>query len=129
MKCKKGDLIIVTQSKNGVPLDCMLEVTAINSGNMTVTDSEGRGWAVYTSGNNKEVFILADRPSRLKHAIEKVEELKKELGYAEREVYILTNFDSDEAYTAHKLTEILKAKDDPKAMEKLLKELKETHYL
>ena len=129
MKCKKGDLIIVKQSKSGVPTDVIMEVTSVTTGNLVVSDPEGRAWTVYISGTNKDGFIMADRPSRLKHAEERLIDLKKELEYAEREVYILTNFDSDEAYTAHKLTEIMKAKDDPKAMEKLLKELKETNYL
>ncbi len=129
MKYKKGDQIICKKSKGGVPEDQILEVLTCSQTIVTVIDSEGRQWTVYLSGPNKDEVILADRPSRLKYATERVEELKKELAKSEREVIILRDYESDEAYTAFKLSSILKAKDDPKAIENLLKELKETHYL
>lgn len=129
MKFKKGDQIICKKSRSGVPEDIILDVQTCNINNGTVMDAEGRTWTIYLSGTNKDEIILADRPSRLKYAVDRVDDLKKELAKAEREVVILRDFESDEAYTAYKLSSILKAKDDPKAIENLLKELKETHYL
>ena len=128
-KLKKGDSIIVKQSKNGCPMDEVLEVTSVTAAHASVRTATGMLYNVYLTGGNKDEWILADRPARLAYAKVQVEDLKVDLAKAEREVYILENFESDEAYTAMKLSEILKAKDDPKVIEQLLRELKKSSYL
>jgi hypothetical protein len=128
-KVKKGDSVIVKLSRNGCPMDEVMEITSVTNAHMGVKTSAGMLYNIYLTGTNKDEWIMADRPARLVYAKEKVNDLREELAKAERDVDILTNYESDEAYTAMKLSEILKAKDDPKAIEKLLKELKTSSYL
>ena len=128
-KFKKGDLVIVKTSRSGVPQDQVLEVTSWSTTYTAVKDEEGKQWNCYNTGANKDDIVPADRPSQLAYAQEKRSDLVEELKRLDRDIDILSNYDSDEAYTAAKLSKILQAKDDPKTIENLLKELKQSNYL
>ena len=129
-KLKKGDMIIVTESGNGAPEGIVLEV-ASKSGNYFVVKNpeDNRSYNLFPNGNPKDIFIYADREARKKYLRETVKAKREELVLLERDLEILDNYASDEAYTAHKISEILKNKDDKLAIETLLKELKKTNYL
>ena len=127
---KKGDEIIVISGRNGVPEGKVLIVVSKISGSLLIKDQETNlQYNIYPNGNPKDEFILANREAKKKYLEEKIIETKKELIIMERDLNILENFETEEAYLAHKISEILKKKDDPRALENLLKELKKTNYL
>jgi len=133
---KKGDKIIVVESYGGAPEGVVLEITRRQNGCYICrpeNDNMNRTYNVYYnrmgSLSNCDVFVPADRKTRAEFLKKKVEELKEEIEKHQRDIDILDNFDSEEAYVAHKLQTIFAAKDDPAAMTIALKELRNSHIL
>ena len=132
---KKGDLIIVTESFNGAPEGVVLKVITRSSGyyQCRVENSQINSQLFYVyytkGGGSADTIVPADREVRAEYLQKKVEEMKEEIKKHERDIEILTKFDSEEAYVAHKLQIIFEAKNDPKAMTEALKELRNSHIL
>ena len=133
---KKGDKIIVTESYGGAPEGVVLEVLRRSNGCYVVrpeNDNTNRQYNVYYNRFGAQascdVVVPADRKVRSEYLKKKVEELNEEVKKHERDIEILDNFDSEEDYVAHKLGIIFASKDDPKAMAKALKELRNSHIL
>ena len=70
----------------------------------------------------------ASREAQLKSLRLQKEEVKREIAELKKELEILTKYKDEEDYLAHKIHEILKHKDDPEAIRKILKE-GSTHLL
>ena len=129
-KIKKGDIIIVTDGRNGAPEGIELEVINKSGSYWIARDPEkNMNYNIFSNGNPKDIFILADREARKKYLKEKIVEVKKDLLIMERDLEVLTKYDSEEEYMAYKISEILKNKDNKVALTSLLKELKKTNYL
>jgi len=128
----KGDRIIVKKSRNGAPTGVVLEINASYTNYYSVKDTKNlpvRTYTVYCDGNPNDDFVIANRKDMISYARESIKEIKKELLEAQIELERLEKFETDEDEVAHKLSMILKAKDDPKAIAEILKELKKSDYL
>jgi len=133
---RKGDMILLKKSNNS--MQCfegkIFEIVSRYSNYYSCKMADGsdgcNSRAIYYSGSPNDEFCLADRKEQAKYLKQRVDEKKKEFVALEEEIYRLEKFDSEEAYVAYKLDEIMKAhKKGPEAITKLLKTLKESHML
>ena len=131
---KKGTKVLIKKTKHGASClegkICTVESGTTNrGGNIIVSPDEGvpngSNWTIYRD----EDFCLADRKDQAKFLREKVISMRKEIRSILVEVERLEKFDSEEAYTAHKLKKLFDAKDDEAAMAEILKTLKETNFI
>lgn len=129
VKYSIGDKIIVKTSRSGAPIGQELEITTVNGQNGTVRNCAGAQWTVYLSGSNQDIIVFADRKKQSEAIKEQIAETEKIIARLKTDYDILVNFESEEQYTAFKISQILKNKDNPKAIEELLKTLKTTNYL
>ena len=132
---KKGDTIIVTVSRNGAPEGVVLEIIS-RTGSSYMCQKEGSAnggakWNVYHTKNGGPIdeFIAADRKTRAEYLKKKVEEMKTTIKEHKRDIDILENFESEEAYVTHKIQKILENKDDVEALTETLKLLKKSNIL
>lgn len=125
---KKGDIVVVQNDGNGFVKGDKVRVTSVYAGYYNVVSADKRFSGTYTL-NESNSWDFETRKERIQSCKDRVDELKKELKEEEEELVRLTKFETDEDYTAFKLTQILKNKDDPKAIAKILKELKSSDYL
>ena len=127
---KKGDLVIVKDTRNEAPNweNVILEVTTVKSGSSpSAKDTTGKNRGNIGLYSNY-VFILADRKAQADFVKSEIKELKAKIGTLEQDLEILSKFDSDEEYTAHKIDRLLKAKG-VKAKTEILRELKRTNFI
>ena len=128
-----GTKIIVKTSKNGAPTDVILVIQSATSSYYVARDESkahgGYTWNVYFNGSPNDTFILATRKAITEYTRKKVAILKEDLSEAQTELQVLEEFETEEDYVADKLSKILLEKDNPKAIAKILKELKKTDYL
>jgi hypothetical protein len=129
MKYVIGDKIIVKVSRSGCPINQEMEVVLLNGQNMTVKNPIGQQWTCYCSGSNQDTIIFVDRKKQSEAYTEQIAALTKQIDQLEMEQDILDNYDSEEEYTAHKISQILTNRDNPKAIEEVLRTMKATHYL
>lgn len=132
-KVKKGDLIIVKMSANGLPthlLDTPLLVnsTGSRSDNFIVKAPNGGSYNIYNTAPADE-YIFASSEAQKEYLREEIKRLQNELDFLEK-------YPTQEDYVAHKLCVIMDAYDQAKtpeakakAMSDVLKELKASDML
>jgi len=127
-----GDKVLLRHSNNGMAkydgqILEVLQITRSSDQSFSVKASDGATFTIYQSGPADD-FCLADRKSRATYIAQEIRRLTEQLESLKEEVRELEEFNSDEEALSHKLFHISRA-DSPKAIEKILKELKKTHYL
>lgn len=131
LRLKKGDMIMLTESRSGAPTGVVLEVLRKSGSiNHTAKDPEtGQQYTIYSNGQNPDAIVYADRKVRAEYLKEKIAKTKEEVIEWEAEVDRLLNYDSEEEYVACKLHELMKHGDDKAKMTEILKQLKTSHLL
>lgn len=129
-KVKVGDKIIVT--KAGLSSNwwnVLLEVKRIYGNYFSVIQVDHPSLGQVNVYENQDEYILADRKSQAKHLKERLKQLEEDIVSTKAEIERLEKYDTEEDFVASKLQKILAVKDDPKAIAKVLKTMKQSHYL
>jgi hypothetical protein len=135
-KLKKGDRILLKKACNVAIMNegKMFEIVSRCSNYYTAKLADNSSCSIisiYFAGSPNDEFCLADRKEQAKYLRQKIADLKVDMAEMEQEAFRLEKFESEEAYVAYKLDEIMKAnkKGGAEAMTKVLKTLKESHML
>lgn len=123
---KKGQKVILKAS-NAIPqyVGKIGDVYSVAATYVYVTfEGLSSNVAIYT----QDELCLADRKEQAKFLREKNVKLEEEVAKNNEEIKILEEFETEEAFVAHKLTLLMSAKSEKK-MAEILKTLKESHYL
>lgn len=137
---EKGDKVILLSSRQGNILNpewynTPLEIISHNpsSGYYQVKiEGKASGTAsIYYKGGNQDEFCEATRQAQAEYLKNQINIMKEKIKRHREEVNRLLEFDSEEEYTASKLSEIMTAHEnnDPKKMAEILKLMKKQNYL
>ena len=101
---------------------------SVSSGSIPVIDKNGITKHFYYS-SPADIFILASRKDEAIYLREKLKSMKVEAEDMEIRIEHLEMFETEEEYVAYKLSKILEAGANPKAIAEILKTMKESNLL
>jgi hypothetical protein len=134
---KIGDKIILIKSSNGIPPSKEGQVFTVrtqptSSGrSISVLCPAGLNYSMYytRSGGASDIFRRVNRKEEAKYLRIRIAEMADDIREMEARAFDLEQFDTEEEYVAYKLSKILEAGSDPKAIAKILKTMKESNML
>jgi len=115
-----GNKVKVSRAVSGIPKGTIVEI--INS-----FPNEPR-WTVIKPGTSMSVSLNTrnlhnlTKEESIKSLTEEKGELEEKLKDVNRNIEITTKYEDEEYYLSHKISNILKNKDNPKAIREILKE-------